>query len=115
MTHNIYGVNMRKSHLKDDTPILIFKIDHYVSASVFTVALADYYYNMSEGVPEKLTKTEAIVILKRQLKFYGMQGEFPDGSFEGSDEHIGNEREKVYRQAKNWVINHYPYLITKTL
>ena len=100
---------MRKSNLKDGTPILVIKVEHYVQIDAFCVALTDHYYRNSLPFDNKLKRNEAMGILKRSLFFHGIAGEYSDGFFEASFE-LSEQRNAIFEKAKQWVAKNYPYL-----
>lgn len=101
---------MRKSFLESGVPIFVVKIESYVSASVFITSLTDYYYVNQLEFDTRLSKREAVKILKRQLFTYGVQGEHMDGFFEAAND-VWPLYEAIQKQARDWVQKNYPYLI----
>ena len=100
---------MIKSKLKNGTPILVVRVEHFVKCSDFANALTDFYYNKSEPFNKKLKRREAMRILNHGLFFYGLNGEY-DGSFFEASYELGEERKLIYEPAMEWVINNYPHL-----
>jgi hypothetical protein len=104
---------MRRSRLTDDTPILVIKMEHFVKSTDFAHALADHYWCNSEEFDPKITKTEAMKILKSGLFFNGLNGEFRSEQFEAADQSVFNEWNRPFEAAHEWVIKNYPYLKSK--
>ena len=103
---------MKEGHLKNNTPMFIVRIEHFVKLNDFAIALTDYFYQEGEPFNEKLTKKEAEKILKRQLFFHGLRGEYPDGFFDSSYEE-GCVRNKVFDDAIDWLCKKYEFLNSK--
>lgn len=101
---------MRKSHLKDGTPIFVVTVKHNVTQSAFIVALTDYFYNKSVPFNEELTKIEAKKILYYGLFHDGLNGAYHTGFFEAVSEEVWDARNSVYMAAEKWVTKNYPYL-----
>lgn len=80
-----------------------------VSKSRFAVALIDYYYRNSSEFDDNLKKQEAKKILKRELYWYGMDGEYTAGFFEASPE-PADIRNALYDKAIEWLNKNYPSL-----
>lgn len=82
---------------------------HYVTLRVYCTALVDYYYRLGESFNTKLSKKEAETILRKQLFFYGIYGEYADGYFHASFEE--SERyNTIYSNAREWVKSSYTWL-----
>lgn len=96
---------MRKSNLRDGTPMIVIKVEHFVTDSVFAYALTNHYFRQGFEFPDKLSKTESMVILKDELFFHGKEGE--DW---GEDNDQVAEHNPIYEIAHNWVLKNYPYL-----
>lgn len=90
--------------------MIVFKVDHFVKLSDFSRALTDYYYSKSSDFDQALTRRQAVRILKEQLFFHGLNGEYGDGFFEASFE-AGNEYNAIYEKCFEWVKKNYPHLI----
>lgn len=101
---------MRKSKLRDGTPMLVFKINSFVTDRVFAIALTDHFYGKSEEFDFKIGRKEAVKILERRLFFHGIKGEHEDGFFEASFE-FGEIYNRTYSNAKKWVLKNYPHLL----
>lgn len=107
---------MRKSNLTDGTPMLVMKIDQFVTLRVFAQALTDFYVSAFNSDSktiidfDKLWKTQAIDILKHQLRKFGRDGDYKDGFFEACEADEGKFYNGVYALATEWVLKHYPYL-----
>lgn len=100
---------MIKSKLTNGTAIFVIKIEHYVKLRDFAIALTDHFYRQSIDFDNKITKREAIRILKLGLFHNGLNGEYESTTFEGSFE-LGGERNKIYEDSEKWVSKNYPYL-----
>ena len=103
---------MKESKLKNGTPILVVKVDHFVKAGDFALALTDHFYRKKIDFNENLTKKEAVEILQHNLFFHGLHGEYDAGFFEASTE-LGEIRNAIYDEAIKWVELNYPYLKKK--
>jgi hypothetical protein len=101
---------MKKTKLIGGTPIYKINVSHCVRASTFTIALLDYFYDRNEDFNKNITKKEAIVILKKQLNYFGIQGKSFDNIYEPANCEISVIRNKIYNEAYQWVIKKYPHL-----
>ena len=87
-------------------------------------ALTDFYYNKSSGHTkeeieilskkykielDKLTKTNAMKIVEKQLEYYGIQGAYFDGFFDAATD-MTEHREFWRNSCTEWVDNKYPTL-----
>ena len=81
---------------------------HFVTKRVFAVALSEYFFCEGQLLWKNITKTKAKEILKEHLFFHGIGSRFA-----GLD-NIGCEPQeqlnRLYENAKNWVVKNYPYL-----
>lgn len=79
---------------------------HYVTCSVFALALSEYSYSNDKEEID-FTKTEAKQILDDHLFFNGI-----GSSWKGLD-NMGDDQEKLnelFAKATIWVETNYPYL-----
>lgn len=97
---------MIKAKFKSGEPLLIIKIEHLVSVSVFASSLTGKFYRYNGTFPKTLSKREAMDILKTELRWSGDAGEYNDGVGEDNQEEWNN----IYDDAKSWVLKNYPYL-----
>lgn len=98
---------MQKSNLKNGANIYAISVRMLVTKTTFTATLTDRYYGGNEDFPEKLTKKDALIILKRGLLFSGIRCEYGDENL-GSD-NIDSYNE-IFEKAKQWVEKNHPYL-----
>lgn len=101
---------MRKSKLKNGTPFMVVKVEHFVTAARFATALADHCWTKSKDFNPGMKRLEAMEILKLGLVNDGKNGVLKDGQFEGASEEAAEAWEKPYREAQKWVLKNYPYL-----
>lgn len=85
------------------------RIDHPVSKSTFAKLLADELTRDGEPLIPKLsalTKKKSIDLLRKNLLWYGQQGEYSDGAFEAAYE-AGEQRNMCFDLCKDWLTEHF--------
>lgn len=101
---------MRKTHNKGGDPCLSIKTDHCVSAKHFAYALAHHCWIEGLSFDPKLSKKEAMGILKDMLYHHGINGETDFTMYEGASAEAVAGFEDNYPLAMEWVQKNYPYL-----
>jgi hypothetical protein len=100
---------MRKSMLKDGTICMSIKVEHKVTADNFALALRNHFYREGDPFPPKLKRTDALRILKAQLRAYGEDAP-PEIDTELEFEAETAKIAKLYDRAEEWVTENYPFL-----
>lgn len=98
---------MRNGHLENGRTMVVVKVEHFVKLEDFATALTDHFYKKSLPFPNTLKRTVAKEILKRQLFFNGLSGEYS-----GLDDLGDNQDEwnAIHEEATKWVEINYPHL-----
>lgn len=100
---------MKKGHLINGKPFLEIKIEHFVTKMVFAKAIAGYHHHNHSPFNDKMTKTQAIKILKKGLYHEGNDGIYTD-HWDGASEEFLFYFNTAYDKAKKWIDKNYPYL-----
>lgn len=101
---------MVKSSLVDGTPIFAMQVRHLIRKSAFAMALTNHFWRESENFPDKIAKSTAEKILKRELFFHGIHGE--NSATDGVGDDHQEQWNNIYQSAIAWIETKYPYLNT---
>lgn len=104
---------MRKGILTNGKRFYGIKIEHFVTKTAFSTALANYFFRHRLPFNESLTKIEAKKLLRTELFHYGIRGENETTMFESAID-IMDELNDLLTKADKWIDNNYPYLTNKT-
>ncbi len=100
---------MRKSLLKDGTAFIGIRIAHFVTKKIFANALADDCWTYHKEFDPRISKTDAMKILKSALHNKGNEG-IEKHSWEGATEEFAQPHTDAYEKACEWIDKNYPYL-----
>jgi hypothetical protein len=99
---------MRKSLLKDGTVCFNITVQFKVTKDIYTLALRNYFYRTGDPFPPKLSRPDALKILKAQLRAYGEDEPIDVSTDDFEDE--AARIAKLYDKAEQWVTDNYPFL-----
>lgn len=101
---------MIKSELTDGQCMYVVKVEHFVTLPVFAKALSSHFYSHSNDFPEHLSKTEAIRILKTELRYGGDQSAYDiEGVFQDATD-FHKIYQPIFKKSLEWIKTNYPYL-----
>jgi len=100
---------MRKSMLKDGTVCISLPVQFNVTKELFTLALRNHFYRAGDPFPPKLSRTDAMKILKVELRAYGEGGTL-DLDVTNDFEYETAKVARLYDRAEGWVTDNYPFL-----